>query len=183
LLSAEKLKGIADSVGAYLPRIALALLVLILAALAIRVFLGLVRRSLRLSRLESTAASLLVACLRVGAWAFAIAAALKVLGLDQVSLGLAVGTALGGAALATGAGGSVADILGGVFLVADPGFSVGRRVNAAGVEGTIREVNLRKTILEDDEGNIHVLPNRSVDGGAYILRPTGSAPGKTGPPA
>ena len=102
------------------------------------------------------------------------------LGLKQVSLGLTVLTALSGAALATGASGSVADILGGIFLVADPGFAIGRRVTAGGVEGIVKGITLRKTILEDDEGNIHVIPNRVVDGGRYVLRRPKAAPAKEG---
>ena len=58
------------------------------------------------------------------------------------------------------------DLLAGIFLLGDKEFCKRRvRIKAGGVEGELEELTIRKTRIRDAEGNLHVDPNRNVDGG------------------
>jgi small conductance mechanosensitive channel len=72
-------------------------------------------------------------------------------------------------ALAAGVQGLISDILAGILLLADPNFSVGTAVSVGGVDGTVEEVNIRKTHVRDGQGRLHIIPNRSVDASAYVI--------------
>ena len=65
LSTGTEVEVIIQAIRGYAPRAILALFLLLAAWIVIRVLLGLVRRSLRLARVESTATSLTIACIRV----------------------------------------------------------------------------------------------------------------------
>ena len=72
-------------------------------------------------------------------------------------------------ALATGLNSVAQDLLAGIFLLSDEKFTVGIRVKAGGVEGTVEELTIRKTRIRDDNGELHTVPNRNVDSATYII--------------
>ena len=154
----------------YLPAIGKVILILFVAVVLIRVATALLRRSLALGKLDETMVGLATSAARFLLWVMVIAAVMKTLGFNEVSVAVAGTTALIAMALASGASGTTTDILAGMFLVSDPDFKVGKRVIAGGVEGVVREVNIRKTRIIDDAGNLHVLPNRSVDTATYVIQ-------------
>jgi len=154
----------------YLPAIAKVIVILLVAVVLIRVATALLRRSLALGKLDQTMVGLTTSAARFLLWVMVIAAVMKTLGFNEVSVAVAGTTALIAMALASGASGTTTDILAGMFLVSDPDFKVGKRVIAGGVEGVVREVNIRKTRIMDDAGNLHVLPNRSVDTATYVIQ-------------
>ncbi|NLU42375.1 MAG: mechanosensitive ion channel, partial [Firmicutes bacterium] len=71
--------------------------------------------------------------------------------------------------LASSANNVVSDLYGGISLIAESSIRVGRRIRAAGVEGRIIDMNIRKLRLIDDEGNIHIIPNKAVDGSTIVV--------------
>lgn len=72
------------------------------------------------------------------------------------SLGL-VGLAVGMAAREI-----IADFISGLFILLDDQFSVGDKIQISGLEGRVREITLRKTVIEDKEGNFHFIPNSQI---------------------
>lgn len=68
-------------------------------------------------------------------------------------LGLAVGMA---------ARGIVSDFISGVFIILEDQYHIGDEVKIAGLEGRVKELNLRRTVLEDKEGILHLIPNSQV---------------------
>jgi small-conductance mechanosensitive channel len=77
------------------------------------------------------------------------------------SLGVALGAAVG-AALGFGAQQLVRDYLNGVLILGENPFSVGDVVAIAGVRGTVEEVGLRRTIVRDNDGVVHSVPNGQI---------------------
>jgi small-conductance mechanosensitive channel len=88
---------------------------------------------------------------------------LNVLGLGEIAASL--GTATGFIALGVSYALSemVEDTVAGVYLLRDPDFNPGDRVNASGSTGTVTAIGLRKSRFELDNGDTLVLANRSVE--------------------
>ena len=63
----------------------------------------------------------------------------------------------------------------GIFLITDEDFTVGRVIKTAGLEGTLKQVSIRKTKIVDNEGHLHVIPNRTIDGATYTIYPPADA--------
>lgn len=68
-------------------------------------------------------------------------------------LGLAVGMA---------AKGVISDFIAGLFILLEDQYRIGDRIKIAGVEGIVKEFTLRRTILQDDQGNSHSVPNSQI---------------------
>ncbi|PSQ59249.1 MAG: hypothetical protein BRD23_04880 [Halobacteriales archaeon SW_9_67_25] len=57
----------------------------------------------------------------------------------------------------------IADTVAGIYLLRDPDFNAGDRVQTASVSGTIRRVDLRKTRIEGEDDDLVVLANSDVE--------------------
>ena len=83
-------------------------------------------------------------------------------------LGLPTSPALTGAgiigvALGFGAQTLVRDLIGGFFLILDNRVRVGDVVAINNIGGLVEEINLRTTVLRDEEGTVHVVPNGAIN--------------------
>jgi len=66
------------------------------------------------------------------------------------------------AAFGLGARPVISDFLTGVSLIFEDTFAVGEKVDVAGVEGVVEEVNLRTTLIRASSGELYVVPNGEV---------------------
>ena len=85
--------------------------------------------------------------------------------LDDVGVDVtAVVTGLGitGLALALGAQALVRDGINGIFLLAEDQYRTGDVVRIADHTGTVESISLRRTIIRDDDGVVHSVPNGSI---------------------
>jgi len=57
----------------------------------------------------------------------------------------------------------IADTVAGVYLLQDADFNEGDRVTTASVTGTVVGIDLRKTRIKDDNGDLIVVANRDVE--------------------
>lgn len=67
-----------------------------------------------------------------------------------------------GVALGFGAQSLVKDFLAGIFIIAENQYRVGDVVDVMGASGTVERVGTRSTVLRDADGNVHYLPNGSI---------------------
>lgn len=100
-------------------------------------------------------------------WAFGIFLLFLGSGLVLAELGLNVsaliaGVGVVGIALGLGAQTLVKDVLNGMFILLEDQYSVGDLVTVAGATGDVIEINPRRTVLRDSEGNIHSIPNSAI---------------------
>jgi small conductance mechanosensitive channel len=72
------------------------------------------------------------------------------------------GAGILGVALGFGAQTLVKDLIGGFFLILENQIRVGDVVAINGTGGLVEEINLRTTVLRDEEGTVHIFPNGSV---------------------
>ena len=100
---------------------------------------------------------------RIGAAVILVIAALMVLGELGVNIGPAIaGLGLVGIAVGLGAQTLVKDWLAGIFVVLENQYSYGDHVRIGGVEGTVEDFSLRRTLLRDADGSFHTVPNGQI---------------------
>jgi len=66
------------------------------------------------------------------------------------------------AAIGFGAQTLVHDFINGFFILFESQYGIGDVVRVAGVKGTVEGMTLRNTILRDDDGTVHIVPNSQV---------------------
>ena len=77
--------------------------------------------------------------------------------------GLVAGAGIAGVALGFGAQNLVRDVLTGFFILFEDQFAVGDYVSISGVSGVVEEIGLRVTRVRDFAGQLHVVPNGSIN--------------------
>ena len=82
-------------------------------------------------------------------------------------LSVPIGPVLGGfgiAGIAVGFGAQylVRDLIAGVFILAENQYRTGDVVTIAGISGLVESINLRRTVLRDLDGQVHVIPNGEI---------------------
>jgi small conductance mechanosensitive channel len=75
---------------------------------------------------------------------------------------LLAGAGIAGLAIGFGAQSLVKDVISGFFVLLGDQYGVGENVRIGTLEGTVEEMSLRVTTLRNADGEIHVIPNGSV---------------------
>lgn len=89
-----------------------------------------------------------------------LAVALDVMGMDPTALIAGVGVA--GIAVGLGAQTLIKDVINGVFILVEDQYGVGDVVRVAGVSGQVVDITPRRTVLRDQDGNVHSVPNSEI---------------------
>lgn len=154
-----------DDVVTVVPRLLSGIVFLVLAYVTVRVVLAVVRSSVERVYVgdRELVGDLLVTLLAVFLWFGVALTFLKVVGMGEIAASL--GTAVGFIALGISYALSemIEDTVAGVYLLRDPDFNVGYRVEAKGVTGTVAAIELRKTRIDTDDGDRVVLANREIE--------------------
>jgi len=87
--------------------------------------------------------------------------ALKYLGVDVGPI--LAGAGIVGLAVGFGAQAFVKDVINGLFIILEEAFHVGDVVEIAGKNGTVEMIGIRTTRLRDLRGNLHIIPNSSIE--------------------
>ena len=155
------LEGLAVAV----PRLLSGLVFLALAYVTVKIVLAIVRSSIDRVYVDDRelVGDLIVTLVAIFLWFGVALTFLKVLGMGDIAASL--GTAVGFIALGVSYALSemIEDTVAGVYLLRDPDFNVGYRVEAKGVTGTVAAIELRKTRIDTDSGDRIVLANREIE--------------------
>lgn len=99
----------------------------------------------------------------VGGFVIYFLALLQVLPLFGVDVKPILASAgIVGLAVGFGAQTLVKDVINGFFILFENQFDIGDVIKAAGVSGTVEVMTLRKTVLRDANGTVHVIPNSEI---------------------
>jgi small-conductance mechanosensitive channel len=99
----------------------------------------------------------------VGVFVIFFVAALEVLSLIGLNLGPMLASAgIAGLAIGFGAQTLVHDFINGFFILLENQYDIGDTVRIAGVKGTVERMSLRNTVLRDEDGTVHIVPNSSI---------------------
>jgi small-conductance mechanosensitive channel len=160
-VTTEFINGIVTAI----PNVLSGLLFLVLAYITIKAILAVVRGIL--SRIypegQMLIVDLQVVVVGLFLWFGAALALLKIVGLGEVAASLGTAAGFIGLGVAFALKEMIADTVAGVYLLRDQDFNIGDTVNTASVTGTIRRIDLRKTRIEADNGDLIVLANRDVE--------------------
>jgi small conductance mechanosensitive channel len=101
----------------------------------------------------------------------AVIAALEVLPLLGLNLGpLLTSAGVAGVAIGLASQAIVKDCLNGFLILVEDQYSVGDVIKVAGLQGTVEEMSLRKTILRDGDGTLYTIPNSQITTVANLVR-------------
>lgn len=67
-----------------------------------------------------------------------------------------------GVALGFGAQYLIRDLIAGFFVLVENQYNIGDWISIAGIDGSVQEINMRRTVLRDFDGTVHVIPNGEV---------------------
>lgn len=99
----------------------------------------------------------------VGVFVISFVAALMVLGNLGLHLEpLLASAGVAGLAIGFGAQTLVHDFINGFFILLENQYDIGDGVRIAGVKGVVEEMTLRHTVLRDEDGTVHTVPNSAI---------------------
>jgi small-conductance mechanosensitive channel len=131
--------------------------------------------SLAATELERRVTTLAGLALRIAGAVIAVIGVLMVLSEFEIDIGPAIaGLGVVGIAVGFGAQALVRDWLAGIFIVLENQYNVGDAVRIAGVSGVVEELGLRRTMLRDADGTVHVVPNGQIIVASNLTRALGS---------
>jgi len=150
-----------------LPKIVLILLVsfvLIRILRAIVARMGTLKVSDRYSEMRSRQVKTMSGVIgSVGKFAIFFVASLEILSQLGFNLGpLLASAGIAGLAIGFGAQALVKDVINGFFILLENQYDVGDAIRAAGARGTVEDMSLRRTVLRDDDGTVHTIPNSEI---------------------
>jgi len=99
----------------------------------------------------------------IGTFVIVFLAILYVLSLVGLNLGPILASAgIVGLAIGFGAQTLVKDFINGFFVLLEDQYNIGDTVRLAGFKGLVEDMTLRRTVLRDDDGTVHIIPNSEV---------------------
>lgn len=99
----------------------------------------------------------------VGTAVILFVAALMVLSQLGLNLGpLLASAGIAGLAIGFGAQTLVHDVINGFFILLENQFDIGDNVRFAGVKGVVEGISLRRAVLRDEDGTLHMVPNSQI---------------------
>ncbi len=93
-------------------------------------------------------------------WIIAISMILPEFGINIAPI--LTGLGLAGLAIGMAARDIISDFISGFFILLEGQYYVGDKVKISGIEGEIKEITLRRTIIMDDAGFFHSFPNSQI---------------------
>lgn len=75
---------------------------------------------------------------------------------------LLAGVGLAGLAVGMASKDILTDFIAGLFILIEDQYNVGDDVAIAGVKGKVKEITLRRTVIESEGGEINLVPNREI---------------------
>lgn len=96
----------------------------------------------------------------IAVWSIAFVMILSKWGVNIVPI--LTGAGILGLAIGFGSQTLVKDIVTGFFILLENQYNVGDYVEITGVKGRVKRMNLRTTILKDEDGTMSIIPNSSI---------------------
>ena len=157
----------------YGPRLILAIIVLIVGLWIVNRVVALMGKGMEKSNTEPTLARFLGNLVSIGLKALVLISVAGMIGIQTTSF-IAI---LGAAGLAVGLAlqGSLANFAGGVLVLLFKPYKVGDYVEAQGIGGTVKEIQIFNTIINTPDNKRIIVPNGAISNGIitnYSAEPT-----------
>ena len=106
--------------------------------------------------------------LKIVIWIIAILTVLPEFGINPTPL--LAGAGLIGLAIGMGSKNLVQDYLAGLFILLEDQYRVGEEVDISGKKGKVIDLTLRRTVIKDEEGTVHYIPNGQIKSASNLSR-------------
>ena len=163
-LASQTLAWLTDKGATFALNIVMAILILLLGALAIKLIGAAVRRAAEKSgKLSALLVDFICSVTTKICWAFLLVVVLSRLGVDVAPL--VAGLGVTGFVIGFACQESLANLAAGFMIALNRPFKAGDFIQAAGLEGVVKELNMMATVLATPDNKKIVVPNKSVWGG------------------
>lgn len=109
---------------------------------------------------QDTLIGMFSAVLKVLVWLVVGFTILRRFGIDLTPL--LAGASVLGVAVGFGAQSLIKDFLSGLFIILENQYRVGDTVNLDGSDGRVEQITIRSTVVRDNDGSVHYIPNGSI---------------------
>ena len=150
----------------YLPRLASAIITLIVGLWIIGVVVKLTRKGMEKSNLDQTLVPFLCNLISWGLKALLLISAASMVGIATTSFIAVLGAA--GLAIGLALQGSLANFAGGVLILIFKPYAVGDLIEAQGHLGVVKEVQIFNTILLTPNNKRVIIPNGALSNGSTV---------------
>ncbi len=156
----EYLDLITEMAIGYGPKLILAILTLLVGLWVISAFVGGLRKGFEKSGMEPSLRGFLVSLISIGLKALLVISVASMVGIATTSF-IAV---LGAAGLAVGLAlqGSLANFAGGVLILIFKPYKVGDFIDAGGVAGSVKKIEIFSTIMTTPDNKTIIVPNGAI---------------------
>ncbi len=163
--------SMAITVGGIIPKIPTAIIVLLAGYIFIRLTSRLAQAALGWARWPIGLQEIMRTLIRVILWVLLMITILQILGLGSVALALTGSLAILLLGFSSGISSTVSDLMAGLQLANDKDFKVGYKVKAGEQKtvGIIREMDIKKIRIEDNDGHLHVIPNSDIEKNEWVV--------------
>ena len=159
----EILTKIYEYLAEYGLNVLAALLIFIVGRWLAKIISRLIEKGLLKSHADKTLAKFARNLSRIVLLVFVVIAALSRLGVETTQFAVAIGAA--GLAIGLALQGSLANFASGFLMLVFRPFKVGDFIEAAGVKGTVDEIQIFNTILNTPDNIRAIIPNAQITGG------------------
>ena len=150
----------------YIPKLALALITLIIGLWIIRIFVKLAQKALTKSHADPTLIPFFSNLLSWGLKALLLISVASMVGIATTSFVAVLGAA--GLAVGLALQGSLANFAGGVLVLMFKPYLVGDLIEAQGQLGVVKEVQIFNTILITPQNKRVIVPNGAMSNGSVV---------------
>lgn len=98
--------------------------------------------------------------LRYAAFIIIFVTILQQLGINITALLASAGIL--GLGISFGSQNLVRDVIAGIFIIIEKQFAVGDQVQISGIKGKVKKMGLRLTVIKDEAGTTHTIPNGNI---------------------
>ena len=157
----------------YVPKLVLAIVVLIIGLWLIKRVLKLMNKAMERSSTEPTLAKFLGSLVSIGLKALLLISVASMIGIETTSFIAILGAA--GLAIGLALQGTLANFAGGALVLLFRPYKVGDFVEAQGVSGTVTEIQIFNTVIKTGDNKRIIVPNGAISNGIitnYSTEPT-----------
>jgi small-conductance mechanosensitive channel len=152
-------RGITDAV----PKLISGIIFFFIAYFGIKIALSVAETALSHKLDNKSIINLKLTVIGAFLWFSAILMLLTILGMGDIAASLGTAAGFIGLGVAYALKDMIADTVAGVYLLRDKDFNPGDQVESNGVEGKVKDIDLRKTRFELENGDTTVVANKEVE--------------------
>ncbi len=168
--SALNMETILTTIYQYLAQYGLkilgAIIIFLVGKWLAKIISQLTEKALIKAKIEKTLAKFARNLANIGLLIFVVIAALASLGVETTQFAVVIGAA--GLAIGLALQGSLANFASGFLMIIFRPFKVGDFIEASGIKGTVKEIQIFNTILSTPDNLRAIIPNAHVTGGNII---------------